>query len=108
MKISFYANLRTIVDNAVLNISDTNIQTLSQLFERLVELYPEINLHLFDDQGNLRSDVPLFVNGRNPRLTSVGINVSLQPDDEISIFSPISSGRMNVEVMRAPGIDKQE
>ena len=108
MKIRFYANLRTIADNAPLEISDTNIRTLRELFVRLVELYPEIEPHLFDEIGHLRSDVPVFVNGRNPRLAGTGLNVALESDDEISLFSPISSGKMNVEVMREPEGDEQE
>ena len=106
MKIRFYANLRTIVDNATLDISDVSIRTLRELFERLVELYPEIAPHLFDARGGLRSDVPIFVNGRNPRLTETGLDIVLESNDEISLFSPISSGKMNVEVMRTPEIDE--
>lgn len=106
MKIRFYANLRKIPENATLEISDPNIRTLHELFERLVELYPEFPPHLFDEHGGFRSDVPLFVNGRNPRLTDTGFNVTLEPEDEISLFSPISSGKMNVEVMRTPEIDE--
>ncbi len=34
--------------------------------------------------------------------------MQLRPDDEISLFTPISSGRMNVEVMRIPESDEQE
>lgn len=108
MQIRFYANLRTIADNPTLDISEPGIRTLRELFERLVELYPEIALHLFDDRGGLRSDVPVFVNGRNPRLTDAGLDAVLKPDDEISLFSPISSGRMNVEGMRADNFVEKE
>ncbi len=106
MKIRFYANLRKIPENATLEISDPSIRTLYELFDRLVELYPEFSPHLFDEHGDFRSDVPLFVNGRNPRLTDIGFDVPLETEDVISLFSPISSGKMNVEVMRSPKIDE--
>ena len=101
MKIRFYANLRTVVDQATLEFSDVDVQNLRELFAHLIELYPAIELHLLDVRGNLRSDVPIFVNGRNPRLTDAGLDITLKPEDEISLFSPIASGRMNVEGMRA-------
>lgn len=102
MKINFYANLRKLTGQTHLDFTDPNIYTLRGLFERLIELYPEIRLHLLDESDKVRQDLPVFVNGRNPRLIDGGIDARLQPDDEISLFSPISSGRLNVEVMREP------
>ena len=108
MQIRFYANLRTLTGRSNLELSAAGLQTLRQLFERLTELYPEIKPHLLDEFGNLRPDVPIFVNGRNPRLTSAGLDIILEPEDEISLFSPIASGRMNVEGMRASTLGEQE
>jgi len=50
--------------------------------------------------------VPVYVNGRNPRLTPTGIDTPLESDSVVSFFSPISSGRMNVEVLREPNFRK--
>jgi len=102
--IRFYANMRTLTGQSSLEIAYSGANTLRELVARLVERYPDIQPNLFDQRGNLRPDVPIFVNGRNPRLTSAGINIHLEPDDVISLFSPISSGRMNVEVMRSPEV----
>jgi hypothetical protein len=55
-----------------------------------------------DSNNELRQDVPVYVDGRNPRLAPVGIDTPLKTDSVISFFSPISSGRMNVEVLREP------
>lgn len=106
--IRFYANMRTITGQANLDVAHSSANTLRELLARLVELFPDIHHNVLDEHGNLRQDVPIFVNGRNPRLTSAGINIPLDPDDVISLFSPISSGRMNVEVMRSPMIGAQE
>jgi molybdopterin converting factor small subunit len=107
MEIRFYANLRTLVGQPFVDVADPGVDTLLKLFERLIEIYPEMRPHLLDERAGLRQDVPIFVNGRNPRLTEAGIHVHLQPDDVISLFSPISSGKMNVEVMREPTFGKQ-
>ena len=100
MQIYFYANLRTLVGRSKIEIDDANITTLREVFNKLIELYPEVHPHIMDAQDNLRKDVPIFVNGRNPRLDEAGLNIHLTPDDVISLFSPIASGKMNVEVMR--------
>ena len=108
MKIRFYSNLRAMIGQSSLDFTDPNLNTLRLVFDRLIGIYPELGPHLFDNGDDLRKDVPIFVNGRNPRLTEAGINILLQADDEISLFTPISSGRMNVEVMRGPTFGKQE
>ena len=101
MQIRFYANLRTLTNQSVLDISNPKIDSLGQLIEYLVEIYPNTASLLLDENGELPGDVPIFVNGRNPRLDENGMKQLLEPEDVISIFSPIASGRMNVEGMRA-------
>ena len=98
--IRFYANLRTIANQSSLRLDSASFPTLHAVLAELIRLYPEIDSHLFDPLGNLRKDVPIFVNGRNPRLQSVGIDSILNEEAVISLFSPIASGRMNVEVLR--------
>lgn len=100
MQIRFYANMRTIVGQETFDIADLHGNVhLRELFTHLVGHFPVIHPYLFDAQNNLRQDVPIFVNGRNPRLDGA-MDALLRPDDIISLFSPISSGKMNVEVMR--------
>jgi len=102
IQIHFYANMRTMTGLAHLEVPLASARTLRALLDRLIELFPGLHPNLLDQHGDLRHDVPIFVNGRNPRLTRAGTGMLLKPDDIISLFSPISSGRMNVEVMREP------
>ncbi len=108
MQLRFYANMRTTVGMASLEINDREIDSFRRLMSLLVEQYPETAFHLLDARGELRPDVPVYVDGRNPRLMKDGIDVPLEPDCVVSFFSPISSGRMNVEVLREPAFGKQE
>lgn len=101
MRIRFYANMRTTVGRSSLEINDGNIDSFRKLMVVMVNNYPEITSHLLDKRGGLRPDVPVFVDGRNPRLMQDGLNTPLHADSVISFFSPISSGKMNVEVLRA-------
>ena len=109
MRIRFFANMRTVVGQDALEIE--NLQggnTLENLLASLIEQFPQIRPHLFDAAGNLRQDVPIFINGRNPRLSSEGTAAPIASYAEVCFFSPISSGRMNVEVLRDPDSDQRE
>ena len=101
MRIHFYANMRTIVGREAFDITDLeSSKTLGDLLESLVQQFPVLQSYLFGPTGELRQDVPIFIDGRNPRLSNTGLDTLIKPDAAISLFSPISSGRMNVEVMR--------
>lgn len=99
MQLRFYANMRATVGKASLEIAES-AASFRDLLALLVEKYPETAFHLLDADGNLRPDVPVYVDGRNPRLTPLGIDTPLTPDSVISFFSPISSGKINVEALR--------
>lgn len=108
MQARFYANMRTTIGRSSLEIEDVYVGSFRKLVTLLVEQYPDVKFHLLDENGDLRADVPVYVDGRNPRLMEEGIDTPLRPDSIVSFFSPISSGRMNVEVLREPNFGKQE
>lgn len=98
--IRFYANLRTLAHQPSIKLDSASFPTLRAVLVELIRLFPEMDSHLLDQPGNLRQDLPIFVNGRNPRLHAAGIDSMLEEEDIISMFSPIASGRMNVKVLR--------
>ena len=107
MQLRFYANMRTIINISSLGVDDLRVDTFRKLVDLLIERFPEAKPHLLDSNDNLRQDVPVYVDGRNPRLSTLGIDTPLNPDSVVSFFSPISSGRMNVEVLREPNFRKR-
>ena len=107
MQARFYANMRTAVGTSVLDVDVRDVDTFRKLVAFLVAEYPDAKFHLLDEQGALRPDVPVYVDGRNPRLLQDGIDTPLQADSVISFFSPISSGKMKVEVLREPTFRKR-
>jgi molybdopterin converting factor small subunit len=107
MQMRFYANMRTVIGVPVLDVHDENVDTVRKLIDFLVERYPGAASQLLNENHELRKDAPLFVDGRNPRLLADGIDTPLPDSAIISFFSPISSGRMNVEVLRGPAFAKR-
>lgn len=102
MQLRFYANMRTVIGTSLLEVNDRGVDTFRKLVSFLTDLYPDAAFHLLDENRELRKDVPVYVDGRNPRLLKDGVDAPLLPDAVVSFFSPISSGRMNVEVLREP------
>jgi len=108
MVIRFYSRLRSQIGIDALDVSGMDFKNLFDIFVWLTKKYPELHNDFFDPGGNLYKDIPIFVNGRNPRLTEAGIHIGLNSQDVISVFTPISSGRLNVEVMREPTYGRME
>ncbi|HSG25302.1 MAG TPA: hypothetical protein VLA32_04230 [Anaerolineales bacterium] len=109
MRILFYANMRTLVGQSALEIEQLDEgNTLGNLIMDLIRRFPQIRPHLLDEAGELRPDVPVFIDGRNPRLRNMGMDARIPLDAEICFFSPISSGRLNVEVLRDPAKGPEE
>jgi len=98
--------MRTVIGTSSLDVEDAEVDTFRKLIAFLIEKIPEAKFHLLDANDDLRQDVPVYVDGRNPRLLSSGIDTPLKPDSVVSFFSPISSGKMNVEVLREPNFGK--
>jgi MoaD family protein len=108
MQVRFYANMRTIVGQEIFEVTDLDgDKTLRGLLNVLIDHFPNVQPYLFNSKNDLLPDVPIFVNGRNPRLENLGVDMRLGADDVISMFSPISSGKMNVEVMRDPNFSER-
>jgi sulfur-carrier protein len=97
MQVHFYGMLRLVTGRKMVEFSIAENGTLHDLLHRITAQFPSLRDELLDEHGNLFPYIPLFINGRNPRLLEAGVNSPIQPQDVVSIFSPISSGRINVE-----------
>ena len=104
MKVEFYSSLRDVVGEKAIEIESKEPLTMQQLIERVAMQYPALRKEFLDAQGKIYDSLPLFVNGRNPRLHLMGLEMILSPRDVISIFTPIASGRINIEVLKAAQI----
>ena len=97
MRVDFYGVYRPIVGRKSIELGIKRDATVRDALNSIVARFPSLRNELLDAEGNFYPYVPLYVNGRNPRLLSHGVDTILQPEDVLSIFSPIASGRLNVE-----------
>lgn len=62
--------------------------TLAALFDDLERRYPGLRFRVVDEQGRLRPNMRLFVNGRGVR----DLGHALQPDDFVAVVLALSGG----------------
>jgi hypothetical protein len=103
MNIDLYGMLRLVTGVKRVVVDLPPGATLMDHLIELIRLYPDLQASLLDEHGSIRIDLPLFVNGRNPRLLPGSLYAVPHPEDILSLFSPVSSGRINVEILREPG-----
>lgn len=65
--------------------------TVAGALEELVAAHPELKLHLFTEQGELRAFVNVFVNEDNVRDLN-GVETSIREDDSLMILPSIAGG----------------
>jgi MoaD family protein len=97
MQVNFYGTYRLITGAKLCEMETFLGDTIRDLLQAVTARYPALRNELFDEHGNLYPYIPLYINGRNPRLLAGGLDTLIKPEDVLSIFSPISSGRINVE-----------
>jgi sulfur-carrier protein len=97
MLVNFYGTYRLTTGQKSIHLEIPQGGTLLDLLHAVTARFPVLQKELFDESGNLFPHIPLYLDGRNPRLLALGLATVVQPQNVLSIFSPISSGRINVE-----------
>jgi len=64
---------------------------LADVLNALVEQFPSLGTHLFDEKGEVRSAINLFVNQEHVRFRG-GLSMPLHDGDEVYIVPMISGG----------------
>jgi MoaD family protein len=110
MRVNFYGTLRDLTGDETVELDAHLGLTARQIIELLAVRYPQLRDVFLDAHNRLYDYIPMFVNGRNPRLLPGGLDTHLENKDVVSLFSTISVGRMNVEALQGSGSlgEKQE
>lgn len=66
--------------------------SVGEILANLGAAYPEITKRLFDDGGELRRFVNVYVNGDDIRLDGSGMATPVKDGDEVSIVPAIAGG----------------
>ena len=71
---------------------ETSSATVEGALQELIANHPALQTHLFDEQGQLRAYVNLFINEDEIRSLN-GQDTPLQPQDRLLIVPSIAGGR---------------
>jgi MoaD family protein len=97
VRVEFYGTFRLITKVKAIAFEVTPACTIRDILQTVTERFPALKHELFDEHAELYADIPIYMNGRNPRLFADGLDSIIEPEDVLCLFSPISSGRINVE-----------
>jgi sulfur-carrier protein len=65
--------------------------TLAEALTKLVQEYPLLRVHLYDEMGQLRQHVLIFYNDDNIKWLE-RLDLPLQPGDRLSVVQAVSGG----------------
>ena len=92
MKVNFFATFRPIVGGKTVEVDVADGATLQQLLKTLVARFPPMGAELFDENGNLRGHVHVFVNGRDSVYLADQLETTIHAQDTVNIFPPVGGG----------------
>jgi len=92
MRVNFYATLRQIVGKKTVDFNLEEDSSIQKLLDEIVRIYPDLRPELLDEHGKLYDHVHVIVNGRDTRFIDDGTEMSLTPEDTISIFPAVGGG----------------
>ena len=86
--IEFTPQLRRFVDTPLV---DTPAARLSEGLDAAFEINPRLRGYILDDQGHLRPNVVIFIDGRRARDLR-GLTDPLRPDSRVHVLQALSGG----------------
>lgn len=92
MKVTFYATLRQVVGQKIIDFDlppDANVQ---MLLDEMITQYPQLRNELLDSAGNLYNHVHIFVNARDSAFLEQGMETKLNREDVIGVFPVVGGG----------------
>lgn len=90
VQVEFHAAIQKIFGEKSTQVTQTSPLTVKRLL-KVVCSSRERHEKIFDDSGQLRSDVTIFRNGRNIVFLE-GLDTELNNGDKIALFPPVTGG----------------
>lgn len=91
MNVRVYATLRPIVGGKEAQLTTGTGDTFRQMLEEMITRWPELKREFFDSNGELRSNIHIFLNGRDVRYLG-GLDTTIPENADVCIFPPVGGG----------------
>jgi MoaD family protein len=86
LSVNFYASLRKIAGTKTVDLQLPAQATISNILEAVINRYPQMQIKLLNENGQLDRRAHIYVNGRNCLLLEKGLEASPNNEDAIDIF----------------------
>ena len=80
MQVDFYGTYRLIAGQKTVEITKPQEDSVIGLLHTLVDKFPTLKHEILDENGNLFPYIPVYINGRNPRLLENGVHTVLNSE----------------------------
>ena len=92
MKVTFFATLRQIVGQKVVDFDLERDASVQGLLDEMLRRYPGLQIELINENGGLFDHVHIFVNGRDSSFLANGMQTILNVNDNVGIFPAVGGG----------------
>lgn len=92
MKVTFFATLRQIVGQKIVDFDLEQDASVQDLLDEMLRQYPGLRIELINENGGLFDHVHIFVNGRDASFLANGMQTILNVDDTVGIFPAVGGG----------------
>lgn len=92
MEVKLFANLVDLADDRTIEVDAEDASTLREALDVVFERAPALQDEVLEDDGNPCEHINIVLNGTNIAHEDEGLEQSVDADDEIAIFPPVSGG----------------
>ncbi|WP_418286327.1 ubiquitin-like small modifier protein 1 [Halorubrum sp. DTA46] len=91
MEWKLFADLAEIAGDRVIAVDVESGETVGDALDALLDGRPDLRDRVLDDDGAVADHINVLRNGRSVHLDG-GLDVTLDADDELALFPPVSGG----------------
>jgi molybdopterin synthase sulfur carrier subunit len=92
MNVRVYATLRPIVGGKEASLTTGAGDTFRQMIDEMLVRWPALERELFDAKGELRTNIHIFLNGRDVRYLG-GLEMTIPEHADVCVFPTVGGGR---------------
>lgn len=92
MEWRLFATLAEAAGDTEVSVDVESEATLGDAFDALLASYPALEDEVLDEDGDLAEHVRLLHDGRDPFAEEAGFDTTVEADDELALFPPVSGG----------------
>lgn len=91
MNVRVYATLRPIVGGKEAHLESGPGNSFRQMLDEMITRWPALQREFFNAKGELRTNIHIFLNGRDIRYLD-GLDMPIPENPDVCIFPPVGGG----------------